>query len=570
MTVPQTITSEIQKLEPSAIIELFEIDATSIGGDVLRFHAGTNGLRQSVVWQGNTYMPFPMQATGFDFTGNGQLPRPKLVMSNASGAMTLLVLTYEDLLGAKVTRRRTLAKYLDAVNFPARRNLIAPSVPNNTNWIVHSGSPGTPNFGIAPDGTQTTYKTNLAAPAVYRGGAITPGQVYTYSIFVKAAATDPILIYVDGMFGSGASFDVASAQTANLTTPFTLNSLASAASATYAGGGWYRLSLTFTPLGGSNANVFVFPITTNQQEWWGAQLEVGSVATPYQAVGTTWSQNPTADPAAEFPVDIFYIDRKASETRDLVEFELASSFDVAGVQLPRRQIIQNVCPWRYRGAECGWTTPPDRRNLLIRSQEFEPASGIWGYQHVTVTANTTTAPDGTTTADSINVSAGDPILQQTVYVTSSKTFTISVWLKGVGSSIGKQPRLFLVRDAYLEVIQGNQPALTGSWQRYSLTGTFASFPSSYVFHRFDVVDDTPVAGDVVYAWGAQLEIGSTLTDYQAIGASYTNPTYFDANDAAVGTLAQDVCGKRLSSCKARFGANNPLPFGSFPAAGLTR
>ncbi|KWW37898.1 phage tail tape measure protein [Cupriavidus metallidurans] len=32
----------------------------------------------------------------------------------------------------------------------------------------------------------------------------------------------------------------------------------------------------------------------------------------------------------------------------------------------------------------------------------------------------------------------------------------------------------------------------------------------------------------------------------------------------------DKCGGRLSSCKARFGANNPLPYGSFPAADLVR
>lgn len=235
MTTPETITSEIQKLEPSAIIELFEMDATAFGGDLLRFHAGTNGLRQNLVWQGNNYTAFPIKASGFDMSGNGQLPRPKLQVANVTGAITLLVLTYDDLLGAKITRKRTLAKYLDAVNYP--------------------------------------------------GGT-----------------------------------------------------------------------------------------------------------------------NPMADAMAEFPDDVFFIDRKVTETRDLVEFELAAAFDVAGVQLPRRQIIQNVCVWRYRGGECG----------------------------------------------------------------------------------------------------------------------------------------------------------------------YTGTNYFDANDAAVGSAGLDVCGKRLTSCEARFGANNPLPFGSFPAAGLTR
>jgi lambda family phage minor tail protein L len=184
MTVA-AITTEIQKLEPSAVIELFELDATEFGGDLLRFHAGTNGVSSNVVWQGNTYTAYPIKATGFDFTGNGQLPRPKMIVSNITGVITLLVLTYDDLLGAKVTRRRTMVKYLDAVNF---------------------------------------------------GGT-----------------------------------------------------------------------------------------------------------------------NPTADPTAEFPNDVFFVDRKVSETSDVVEFELASAFDVAGVLVPHRQIIQNVCVWRYKGTECGYS-----------------------------------------------------------------------------------------------------------------------------------------------------------------------------------------------------------------------
>lgn len=235
MSTPQTITSEIQKLAPSAVIELFVLDATNIGGEVFRFHAGTNALRGKVVWQGNEYLPFPIQVTGFEYNGTGQLPRPKVVVANLTGVITTLLLELDDLLGAKFIRKRTLAKYLDAVNF---------------------------NGGV----------------------------------------------------------------------------------------------------------------------------------------------NPSADATAEFAEDVYYVDRKASENRDLVEFELAASFDLQGIRLPRRQIIQNICPWRYRGSECG----------------------------------------------------------------------------------------------------------------------------------------------------------------------YTGSAYFDANDNRVGTLAQDVCGKRLASCKARFGEYAELPFGGFPAAGLIR
>jgi len=38
----------------------------------------------------------------------------------------------------------------------------------------------------------------------------------------------------------------------------------------------------------------------------------------------------------------------------------------------------------------------------------------------------------------------------------------------------------------------------------------------------------------------------------------------------VGGSGQDVCGKRLSSCQARFGQHAELSFGGFPAAGLIR
>lgn len=64
---------------------------------------------------------------------------------------------------------------------------------------------------------------------------------------------------------------------------------------------------------------------------------------------------PAADPHAKFPDEIWYVDRKASENRDAVSFELASKFDLAGVMLPKRQIIANICQWKYRSTECGYT-----------------------------------------------------------------------------------------------------------------------------------------------------------------------------------------------------------------------
>ena len=58
--------------------------------------------------------------------------------------------------------------------------------------------------------------------------------------------------------------------------------------------------------------------------------------------------------------------------------------------------------------------------------------------------------------------------------------------------------------------------------------------------------------------------------YRSSECSYTGSNYFDVNGNTVGTLAADVCGKRVESCKLRFGNNGELPFGSFPGAGLTQ
>lgn len=65
-------------------------------------------------------------------------------------------------------------------------------------------------------------------------------------------------------------------------------------------------------------------------------------------------ENPTADPNARFPDERWFIDRKASETRDAITFELASKFDLAGQKIPRRQIIANVCQWEYKKDGCNY------------------------------------------------------------------------------------------------------------------------------------------------------------------------------------------------------------------------
>ena len=125
------IVSNLQNTNPSAIIELFtlQLDSSLHGATTIyRFHAGSS-LKDNgeIVWAGNSYQRFPIKAEGFAFR-QGQLPRPTLTVSNALGTITAILLSVNtttagnDLTGATVTRIRTLARFLDAVNFPGDIN----------------------------------------------------------------------------------------------------------------------------------------------------------------------------------------------------------------------------------------------------------------------------------------------------------------------------------------------------------------------------------------------------------------------------------------------------------------
>tara|TARA_Y100000401_G_scaffold11258_1_gene7715 strand:+ start:902 stop:1477 length:576 start_codon:yes stop_codon:yes gene_type:complete len=134
MSVNSAVFSNLQSINPSAIIELFTLQlSTALHGanTIYRFHAGSNlNANGKIVWKGNEYLRFPIQASGFAFQ-KGQLPRPKISISNATGLISAILLnvneetTGNDLTGATVTRIRTLAKFIDAVNFADGQNATA-------------------------------------------------------------------------------------------------------------------------------------------------------------------------------------------------------------------------------------------------------------------------------------------------------------------------------------------------------------------------------------------------------------------------------------------------------------
>ncbi len=191
MSVNSAVFSDLQSINPSAIIELFTLQLeTAIHGSntLYRFHAGSNlNANGQIVWNGNSYLRFPIQATGFAFQ-KGQLPRPKIIISNggnqgssvSSLSISAILLDVNettagnDLTGATVTRIRTLAKFIDAANFANGQNATADpnaEFPKEIYSIDRKASE-----------TREFVEFELAAPTDLAGVRI-PGRQATRSLF---------------------------------------------------------------------------------------------------------------------------------------------------------------------------------------------------------------------------------------------------------------------------------------------------------------------------------------------------------------------------------------------------
>ena len=75
-----TFESDIQKLEPGNQIRLYEVDATRLGGNIMRFHG--HAQEADIIWQGQLYSAMQIEAKGFDIRGDGRPATPTLQMAN--------------------------------------------------------------------------------------------------------------------------------------------------------------------------------------------------------------------------------------------------------------------------------------------------------------------------------------------------------------------------------------------------------------------------------------------------------------------------------------------------------
>ena len=295
------VVSDVQTLEPGQLIELFDLDATVLGDTIHRFHGYTQV--GTVTWNGNAYTAWPIQSQGFART-SAQQPVPTISVGNIDGSITALCLAFDDLVGATVTRRRTLGKYLDSINYPA--TLITELVSNgtfatSTGWTLAANvtiGSGTLNFASATSNNATYTLAGVV------------GTTYHVQFDVSAVSAGSVRVGIGGVLGAAVAVNGHVAQDITATTTAVL-------------------TVTGVAFTGSVDNISVMAYS-----------------------------NATADPTQEMPADVWYVERKANEDFEYVTFELSSALDFSGVQLPRRQIVANVCSWLaiggYRGAYCGY------------------------------------------------------------------------------------------------------------------------------------------------------------------------------------------------------------------------
>lgn len=127
--ITPAILAHTQELSTSAIVEVFIIDVSKMMGSswgdenyMLRISNSLNERGQPVVWQGFEYIFVPIACEGFGVGSEGPAKRPTLTISNVLGLATGMINDYKGLVGARVTRKSTYVKFLDAVNFKSLEN----------------------------------------------------------------------------------------------------------------------------------------------------------------------------------------------------------------------------------------------------------------------------------------------------------------------------------------------------------------------------------------------------------------------------------------------------------------
>lgn len=185
----------------------------------------------------------------------------------------------------------------------------------------------------------------------------------------------------------------------------------------------------------------------------------------------------------------------------------------SAINVPRLDYTDSTCP--------SLLVEPQRTNLLLRSEEFD--STYWLKSNVSVTANNTSSPSGTMTADLVeNTSNAGYINNLSFAGSTGSVYSFSFYIKNNTSTNTS----VLVREGVSAVTATinwsganissiintigsiSFTALTNGWFR--ITGTYTALENP---QKIRIYPQAFSGTSSVFIWGAQLEAGSNATSY---------------------------------------------------------
>lgn len=655
-----TTRQDIQKPAPGAIIELFELDATAQGAaSIYRFVNWANPQGGDVVWRGQTYTRYPVEAEGFELSGRGALPRPKLRVANATGLMGALAIELDDLLGARVTRWRTFVHYLDAVNFPVaqqstpgvltfarsttatyygtdgllksaavdaaridcepgtgvvrgllveeqRTNVFKRSQEiNDSQWSKFNANVSA-NVANAPDGTTTAdriVETAVNSTHAFRPtntvGFASTGQIVTYSIYLRAAGRRYAIMHVASTITNAASVGIDLQTGAIVGAPFNNRGATNFVSAaiTQCANGWYRCALTFDMGSSENCYAIVYLSAngansstdtgysylgdgTSGVEAWGAQFELGSFASSYIPT-TTAAVTRAAD--NETATSLSAIGYSATAGGLTVTARAPASLAQAATLLSYNDnSTNNVIRFRMEAGGAlkaeviagGVTQASLSLGTLTAGTQFRAAlsyaaNDIRGCLDGGAVQSDTSASIPTVDRAMIGRGASGEWWNSTI---SRHRY----WSRALTNA---ELQALTSGGAVADLPAFDMDASTGALEVYTLAPfTPTADPNQYlsrdvwvvdrkssenrVFIEFELAAPIDVAG--VMLPRRQVVANVCAWRYRSAECGYAGGPVADRDDNPTNNPALDACGKRLASCKLRFGQTGVLPYGGFP------
>ena len=313
--INDALAQDVQKLsQDSPLIDLFEIDLTSSGGNIFRF---TNSVRfQKVVkFKGNEYYPVDFETSGWEITSSGTLPTPSIKISNISGILTGALVEYNDLLGYPLKRIRTYEKYIDQITL--REDVVK--------VVDQSKNIGLYNFGNYYTGRDGTFRITVESGS----------GIYVDFIEINGVRYSAQAVFED-LFGSyGGTWYSANVETSwddaetwdDSKTWTETDHLAYFSDVV---GSFIEFKLPTGVTGDIVVKVHI-----------GVQPEANM-----QMQMRTYNSAVVAN--INFSEEEFVIDQKVTENRVYAEFKMTSYMDKEGAKLPNRRILKDYCPKKYR------------------------------------------------------------------------------------------------------------------------------------------------------------------------------------------------------------------------------